>query len=195
MEKRRIFLAIDIPDKLKNIAESCIHPFYKEKFVRIPEKEGWHITVVFCGYLDETEIKALEVITARAVSQTKVFSLSPEKVLFVPEKRPRMVWLRFRSSSGFEKLKMRIEDEIVKKQTEGLFGDFKRETRTIVPHLTLARFEEIYFSRFKKLLPEVDLKNETETFLAKSVQIMESHLSPQGVGYEILKKFNLESVK
>lgn len=69
MEKCRIFLAIEIPDKLKNIAESCIRPFYKEKFVRIPEKEGWHITVVSDGYLDETEIKALEVITVRAVSR------------------------------------------------------------------------------------------------------------------------------
>ncbi len=197
MEKRRIFLAIDIPGKLKNIAGSCIRPFYEEKFVRIQEKEGWHITVVFCGYLDETEIKAFEVIMAGAVSQTKVFSLSPEKVLFAPEKRSRMVWLRFLSSSGFEKLKTRIEDEIVKKQAKGLFGDFKRKTRMAVPHLTLARFEEIYFPRFKKLLPEggIDLKNEAEPFSAESVQITESHLSPQGAEYKILKRFNLEFVK
>ncbi len=155
------------------------------------------MTVVFCGYLDETETKVLEEITARAVSQIKPFSFEPEKIVFAPENRPRVVWLRFRSSSGFEKLKTQIEDEIVRKQAEGLFGDFKRETRMTVPHLTLARFEEIYFSHFKKLLPEggIDLKNETETFLAESVQIMESYLSREGAEYEILKKFNLEYAK
>jgi len=197
MDKRRIFIAIDVPGALKNIAESYLEPFFKERSVRIPKKEGWHITVVFCGYLDETETGALQDVVEKAVSQNKPFRLTPLKIVFAPENRPRMVWLTF-GSSEFAKLKLQIQNGILAEQRDaclparqGLFRGFSEERRDALPHLTLARFEERDFLRLKKFLPQegADIYGEAESFEADSINIMESRLSREGAEYEVIKNF------
>jgi len=108
--------------------------------------------------------------------ETKGFELIPDKIIFAPPKRtPRMVWLTFKYSPEFLKLSKN-------------FPDFSQETREQVPHLTLVRFKEEYYSNLKKFLPEegVILKDKTEQFLVESINIMESHLSPNGPKYELL---------
>jgi len=50
--KHRVFVAIEIPKKLKNVTEKYLGEFYKNSLARVVEKKNWHITVVFCGYLD-----------------------------------------------------------------------------------------------------------------------------------------------
>ena len=111
MSKKRIFVAIDVPEEIKNTAESCIESFYKERYVRIPKRDGWHITVSFCGYVNETELERLEKVAGRAVSFFKPFYLVPDRVSFVLDRRshmrPRMVWLHFKSSLEFTKLKIK----------------------------------------------------------------------------------------
>jgi 2'-5' RNA ligase len=104
-----------------------------------------------------------------------------------------MIWLDFENSSEFTKLKIKIEDEIIKKQKDGFFKNFRREARELHPHLTLARFEESYFSNIKKYLPfeGVDLTKETAPFLVKSIDIMESHLSRAGADYEVISRISL----
>jgi 2'-5' RNA ligase len=182
MAKQRIFVAIDVSSELKNILEAYLEPFFKERFVRIPKKEGWHVTVSFCGYLDETEVRHLEEILKRAVSLFKPFYLKPDKVSFAldrrPHSKPRMVWLYFEKSPEFSKLKSFIEKEMGLKQKES------------IPHLTLARFKEQYYSNLKNYLPEggVDLKDEAESFLVNSVKIYESHLSSEGAEYKLIFK-------
>lgn len=88
MEKHRIFVAIDIPEELKNVAEAHIEPFYKNELARVVEKENWHITVVFCGYLDEEKLGELKKIAEKIADETKSFELLPDKIIF---KNNRMV--------------------------------------------------------------------------------------------------------
>lgn len=194
MDKKRIFIAIDVPNELKDTLENSLEPFFNERFVRIPQRESWHITLVFCGYLNETEVEILKEIAARAVSSSHIFSLSPAKVSFAPERRPRMVWLNFTNSSEFAKLKVQLEDEIFKKQRAGFFRGFRQEKRAPLPHLTLARFEEKYFSNLRKLLPEggIDLRKETGAFQVDSINIMESHLSRQGAEYKLVFRVDMK---
>jgi len=198
MPKRRIFIAIQVPEELKNTAEFYMKPFFpakggsafggNDRDIKIPRKEGWHITVVFCGYFDEKEVEELKKIIKSIVSESKPFELSPSKILFAPSFRPRMIWLDFKKSSEFAKLKMKIENEIIKKQKDGFFKNFRQEMREPHPHLTLARFEEKYFPNIKKFLPVggIDLTKEAAPFLVKNIDIMESHLSRSGADYEIL---------
>jgi 2'-5' RNA ligase len=183
--KYRIFIAIDLPDELKNIAEAYIELFYKENFVRIPKREGWHITLIFCGYLNETEIDLLKEIIEKIVSHIQSFFLVSATILFAPEMRPRMVWLKFQNSPDFAKLRKQIETEIIEKQKQGFFKNFREEKRTHLPHLTLARFDERYFHNFKNLLPQqgVDISEEAKPFLVDSIKIMESRLSRAGAEY------------
>ncbi|MBI4691951.1 MAG: RNA 2',3'-cyclic phosphodiesterase [Candidatus Terrybacteria bacterium] len=174
--KHRIFVAIDIPEELKNAAEAHIGEFYKNKLVRVVERENWHITVAFCGYLDDEKLNKLKEIARKITKETKSFELIPDKIIFAPPKRtPRMVWLTFKNSPEFSKISK-------------LFSKFNQEAREPLLHLTLARFEEKHYSNLKPLLPQdgIDLKNETKSFMVKSINIMESHLSPKGPKYELL---------
>ena len=194
MPKRRIFIAVQVPEEVKNTAEFYLKPFLNDRNIRIPKKEGWHITLIFCGYLDDKEETALEEIVKRAVLGLKSFEFAPRKILFAPLSRPRMIWLTFVAPAGFANLKNKIENDILALQSCGLFRDFRRENREPNSHLTLARFEENYFWQIKKFLPEkgVDLTEETEPFSAKSVDIMESHLSRQGADYELVLSITLK---
>jgi len=175
---KRVFLAIDVPDSLKNEAESCIEPFFKEEHARIPKREGWHITLLFCSQQNETELSHLMEAVGRAVSLFKPFYLEPQKVSFM---KSRMVWLYFKTSPEFTRLKNMIE-----KKT-GVYSN------GFVPHLTLARFKEEHYSNLKGYLPEngIDLKDETKPFLVDHISMYESHLPRDGADYELIKKFNL----
>ncbi len=202
-------MAIQVPEELKNAAEFYLKPFFNDRNIRIPKKEGWHITLVFCGYLDDKEIEELKKIVENVASGFKPFEISPSKILFAPPPRPRMIWLDFSAEGGsasggkksFAELKNNIENAIVSCQKQGLpagqagpFRSFRRENREPNPHLTLARFEEKYFPNIKKYLPSegIDLTKETAPFLVESVDIMESHLSRSGADYEVISKIILK---
>lgn len=189
--KKRIFIAIQIPEELKDIAESYLEPFLDDRNIRIPKKESWHITVVFCGYLDDEETAALGEIVKKAVAESRPFEFAPKKILFAPSHRPRMIWLTFVLCREFADLKNKIENGILALQSKGLFLNFRPENREPNPHLTLARFEENYFRQIKKFLPEagVDLSKEAAPFAVTGIDIMESHLSQIGAEYELV--FNI----
>lgn len=193
MPKQRIFIAIQVPEELKNTAEFYMKPFLDDRDIRIPKREGWHITVVFCGYLEEEELKKVREIINSVALKTKSFEISPDRILFYPPKRPIMVWLAFAASSQFSQLKKEIEDGIISSQTGGLFKNF-RVDYPANPHMTLARFEEKYFPNIKKYLPSegIDLTKETAPFSVKNIDIMESHLSRTGAEYEIISKIILK---
>lgn len=177
MPKYRIFVSIDIPEGLKDVAETHIEPFYKNELARVAEKENWHITVVFCGYLDDEKLKKLKEITKKITGETKKIELIPDKIIF---KNYRMVWLTFKQSPEFSKLSKE-------------FSQFSENSRESFPHLTLVRFKEFHYPNLKKLLPEngIDLMNETKPFMIESINIMESHLSPKGARYKIVEKISL----
>ncbi len=187
MLKRRIFIAIQIPEEVKNIAENYIKPFISDKNIRIPKREGWHITLVFCGYLDEEELRKVKEIVGNIASKTKSFEISPDKILFYPQKRPRMVWLAFKASAQFAQFKKEIENALMSLQKEGLFQQFKVDYPAN-PHMTVVKFEQNYFNSVKKLLPPegIDLTKETAPFSVNSIDIMESHLSRAGADYELV---------
>ncbi|MEW5907860.1 MAG: RNA 2',3'-cyclic phosphodiesterase [Patescibacteria group bacterium] len=174
--KHRIFISIEMPEELKKIAEKYIEPFRESDLTRIGENSNWHITVVFCGYLDDRELNNLKKITEKISKEIKKFELIPDKIIFAPpNKKPRMVWLTFKPSQIFLKLCRS-------------FSEFSQDIREPTPHLTLVRFEQKHYPNLKKLLPEngFDLKKEAKSFIVDSINIMESHLSPRGPKYELI---------
>jgi len=144
MPKHRIFVSIDIPEELK-------------------KNENWHITVVFCGYLDNEKLEKLKEATERISQDTKGFELTPDKIML---KDKRMVWLTFKYSLDFVKLHKR-------------FSEFSQHSFNPRPHVTLARLKNSGYPDFNKLLP-------AKPFIVKSINIMESHLSSKGPKYELI---------
>ncbi len=194
MGKYRIFIAIQVTEELKNILENHLMPFLNNRNLRIPKKEGWHITVVFCGYLDDKEVEVLSEIVKDICLKLKPFEFVSQKILFAPPLRPRMIWMTFKNSSQFADLKIKIENEMLSYKSKGLFKSFRQEMREPSPHLTLGRFEENYFSQIKNILPRegVDLSKEANSFPVKNIDIMESHLIRSGAEYKVVYSAPLE---
>src|SRR3989344_2868314 len=132
MQKHRIFLAVQIPKKLKNFLEdylieklsykSCHGKICKivytdknsKNLISFMPKENWHITVSFLGYLSDEEIEILKNIIEEETAKNISFALKPEKIIWAPHgATKRMVWLEFEKSPEFEKLKSGIEDKII----------------------------------------------------------------------------------
>lgn len=183
--KHRIFVSINAPEELKKVAEKYIAPFMKSNLARVAENGNWHITVVFCGYLDDEKLNELKKAAKKIADETKSFELTPEKIIFAPlghtrGKPPRMVWLAFKHSQEFANL--------CKK-----FADFGDSNLMPSPHITLARFQQQHYLNLKPLLPSegITLKEEAKPFIVKQINIMESYLSKNGQKYELAEKYNL----
>lgn len=173
--KHRIFISINMPKELKKIVEKYIEPFRENEMARVAENDNWHLTVVFCGYLDNEKLERLKETARKIANEIKSFELVPDKIIFAPAKNPRMVWLTFKYSQEFISL--------AKNFIDFNYGNFRPN-----PHITLVRFQEQHYSNLKSLLPPngIDLKNETKSFIVESINIMESRLSQLGPKYELI---------
>ncbi|MFC1756847.1 RNA 2',3'-cyclic phosphodiesterase [Patescibacteria group bacterium] len=184
MGDHRIFVSIDVPTDLKNIAEAYIGSFYNQKFVKIRQQKNWYITVVFCGYLSREKLGNLTKFVEQVVSRMESFYLTPSTITFAPTgSHPRMVWVNFKNSPQFLKL-------------NSLFSDYiDEDTLDPIPHITLAKFNKKHFDDIDHFLPEngIDILNESQSFLVESINIMESNLTPEGAEYKLLSRSSLKS--
>ncbi len=138
--------------------------------------ENFHITIVFCGYLTDMELEQLKAYTKKATSEIEEFELVPEKIIFSPKHKPRMVWLTFKNSPEFMNLTRKFID----------FSD--KNSEKPLPHVTLVRFQQQHYPNLKPLLKEdgLDIKSEIKPFVVESIDIMESHLNRHGPKYELV---------
>ena len=194
MPKQRIFIAVQIPDSLKNILEKELEKRLNKKsenssrknLIRFIKKENWHITVSFLGYLSSEEIEIIKKIITEETIGINPFYLRPDKIIWAPYGPiKRMIWLDFKKSPEFEKLKNNIENAIISWQKENYFNNFKREQRKTNIHLTLAKFEPRIFKNIQKTIPPQGIfLKEKGDLEVKNVDIMESNLSNTGAEYK-----------
>ena len=108
---RRIFIAINLPENIKNKLLS-----YQEKWPELPvrwtKKENLHITLEFLGYLADEELIELFQKTKEMVSEKESFSIRLNKICYGPpaknppqsmspsdsflrssSRTPRMIWV------------------------------------------------------------------------------------------------------
>ncbi len=183
MKKRRIFVSLGVPEKVKEAAEKKLGELGKLPFVKTTPKKNIHVTVVFCGYLDEEELEKLKTAAEKIARETEKFKLIPEKIAFAPPrgKNKSMVWLAFKRSPEFSAL-------------SGKFAPFAdRNMKETFPHITLARFKDFRYPEVKNLLPEEGacFKGEEGAFEADSLKVMESAPSPDGVRYGPLAEYGM----
>lgn len=181
--KRRLFIALNLPEALKDSIEKEVEKI-RYKFVddiRFLDRKQWHVTVVFLGYQgDETInsiIESMKDICGRFQPPTVEFF----DINYGPKKgTPRMIWLNgnLKSSRNLQKLKDDLENKLV---DNGVV--FKREHRQLSVHLTLARLAT------GENLPSLDLpfKNSIEV---PTLDLMESRLARKGADYELLQQMN-----
>lgn len=176
--KIRCFIAIDIPNKLKERIGELSKELEKEiniGAIKPVTNENLHITLKFLGNVLE---KKLAIIEQRLKSiQFKPFLIHLKGVgVFPSEEYIRVIWL---GCLGEE-----IE-ELAEKINHVLAKDFRKEG--FVGHLTIARVKK------KVELKDFIIRHKNDdfgTFLCKSFELKKSRLEKDGAVYTILARFD-----
>ncbi|XRO77528.1 RNA 2',3'-cyclic phosphodiesterase [Methanocaldococcus sp. 10A] len=172
----RLFLAIDIPENLKNkIKEFQEH--FKMKGIKLVEKENLHITVKFLGEVDEEKLKEILDLD---------LSIEPIKIklkhigTFPNSNYIKVIWIKVENENLIEIFKN------IDKKLSNL--GFKKE-KEYVPHLTIGRVK--FIDNKKKLKDRIEKYKDIDfgEFEAKHIKLYKSTLTPNGPIYEVLKEW------
>lgn len=169
----RIFTAINLPEQAKDkLAE--YQKNIKEKFdfpAKWVDKDNFHITLLFFGFLKESGIKNLLSETEKITKKLSFFSLTLNKISYAPPETdlPKMIWARADSN---EKVNV-------------LCGGAK-----ILPHVTLSRIKKARdnFNEFPFIEEEIDI-----SFKVDKIDVMESFFKKEGPEYKKIISYSLKN--
>src|SRR3990167_1935877 len=114
--KKRLFVAIELPDKLKDELSQYQRDIIKDlnNPPRLTAKENLHITVSFFGGVEESLVDGLKLKLKEVQSIIKSFSLQFTETLFAPPGRFRsMIWVVYEKNSEFTALTKEINTAAV----------------------------------------------------------------------------------
>ena len=173
---KRIFIAIDIPENIKNeiVKVQKQIPSFNGK---LTEYENLHLTLKFLGEIDEETIDKIKEKLKEI--KFKKFNTEIDEIGFFKKEHGAIIWLRLTNCDDLQKE--------VDKKLEGLFEKEKR----FMSHLTIARVKSIknknqFFSEIEKI-KVLPLNFEVNEFVLK-----ESFLLEKGPSYEDIERYKLE---
>jgi 2'-5' RNA ligase len=186
MKKRRVFLAINLPESVKKKLVN-----YQLEWANLPirwtKEPNLHITLVFIGYVNNEEMLEICQLTRQIVQKHSFFEIKLNQICFGPPNRPpRMVWAEGEESNELVRLKDDLENGLLNSTKSGYR---RQERRKFRPHLTLGRIKQ---GEWRQLAQKPVLEKEISlAFPVDSVEVMESHLSRGGADYAILESAEL----
>ncbi len=180
----RLFVAIDLPDPVKDQLDTLQTPIPTARWVK---RQQMHLTLNFLGETDR--IQDIKDVLASVVAPPFVMTLSGAGRFPKRQKQPpRVLWVGVDAEPAL--------DQLHKTVTTVLAGiGFVPEDRSFNPHITLARLKT------REPLPEVDAFLGTHgLFRTPAISITEfilfsSVLSPQDSRYEREAVFALQADK
>ncbi len=186
MKKRRIFLAINLPDSVKK----KLLEFQREWAdlpVRWTKEINLHITLVFIGYVSDEEMLEVCRLAREAAQKYQPFEIKLKRICLGPPNRPaRMIWLEGERNPTLAQLKNDLENALLDSVSSGYN---RREERAFQVHITLARVRQPEW-QYLSVKPKID-KEISLVFPVTSIEVMESHLSREGPDYAILELVEL----
>lgn len=193
MDKKRLFVAINLPKEINQKINDIIHDLMAaagNKDLRWIPTENLHLTISFLGLQPDEAIDKILKSIKETAEEFKCPEIEFEKIILAPSgKKPRMVWLAGskESSEIINRIKDKLEDSLI---DEGV--RFRQELRAYNAHINLARFRNIDERTLNALktgigLPAGGLKIESAIrFKARSIDLMESESGRSGARYTIL---------
>jgi 2'-5' RNA ligase len=135
----RLFVAFDLPVEIQlALSEPIARLKPLCRAARWARPEGMHVTLKFIGHtIADRDIEKLDAARAALaeVHSSEAVEIEYRGVGFFPDaRRPRVVWCGVEGSARLAQLAADIERVL---EPMGI----PRESRTFVPHLTLARFK------------------------------------------------------
>ena len=186
--RARLFVALDLPQDVRAGLVDWQRTALADPALRMVRPEALHMTLVFLGYQNEKDVKAI----AKAAFNVDVPAPAVELVrepLGVPKgKRPRLIALAANSEETVG-LQKQVEERLV----EG--GYYEPEKRAFWPHLTVARVKpEAPRSRKPALIrtqPHPLPEHMFRFFRPTRLVLFKSHLRRTGAEYEAMAELEL----
>lgn len=175
----RLFIAIDIPDEIKNRFVGILESL-KRIGAKVVPTSNIHLTLKFIGETNKTQ----DVIKVLKDIQSNYFDLTISEVgVFGNLEHPRVFWVGVEDNEMLKNLHKNIESKL------NLLGILKDE-REFSPHITLARFKvRINPAKLRSILNE---NNKTfGSFRVDSFFLYKSILSQPDPIYQKLEMFKL----
>lgn len=185
--KKRVFIAINLPSKIKRELIS-----YQKEWNHLPVRwtpfDNLHITLVFIGSVTQNQINRIKKITQKVAESLDPFSVHLHNIcLAPPNKPPRMFWVEGKRNKQITELKNKLEKALVKVDNTGLD---KGESRTYHPHITLGRINK---DEWRELNQQPQINKEISIDVpVNSIDVMKSELKPTGAEYSVINKFSLK---
>lgn len=132
--QRKIFIAIDIDEKAKKYIDKKIDKIRdKLEVMRWIDRDNYHITLSFLGYLEDDDLMELCPRIAEALDGIEIFDIHLNKIILAPSKEnPKMIWLIGDKNQQLIELRYKIEQVISAIELE------KKEFR---PHINLGKLK------------------------------------------------------
>lgn len=176
--KKRIFIAINISDNLKEEIKK-FRQKYNDLPVRWMPDENLHLTLMPPTEFDDNEMVKMIEKLKKIEGELGFIEVKFDQACLGPDlRRPRLIWVKCEENSKLESLKNRMTDIL------GL----RRVGRPNSFHLTIARFKPRDYANFKikNLCEEVDW-----TEIAKSFNIIQSECLSERARYTKLAEIKL----
>ncbi|MDA3820964.1 MAG: RNA 2',3'-cyclic phosphodiesterase [Candidatus Delongbacteria bacterium] len=172
---KRVFLGVPLNKEYGDACEQVKSMNHDVQGIRWVPEQNLHVTTLFIGNVEQKQIDTwcddIEII----LKQHRPFELAFDRFVFMPPRRPRMIWLKFKRSSDFARLTLALSHKLLDQDPDS----------PPKAHVTLARFKEA--PEQKLIFPEMNL----ETIPVNKIQLYQSVLTPQGATYSVLKSFDL----
>ncbi len=192
--KRRIFIAINLPEDVKNKLAACRNE-WADLPVRFTKKDSLHLTIVFIGYVADEEMLDICQKVRGVAKENYPFSLRFSRIcLGPPGKPPRLIWLEGEKNERLSRLKRKLEKVVFSKENE--LGDSVDEgggDKKFLPHITLARIRQMEWKSLSEEEPVIDQKISLDVPIG-SIEVMESCLMRGGAEYIVLESAELGKI-
>jgi 2'-5' RNA ligase len=176
---KRVFIGIPLTDDMRQACARIRDSLPTTPSIRWAQEANLHVTLFFIGKVDADIIPTLSVQLQEVGSATPPFELMLEEFVFMPTKRPRMIWAQFKQSEHFRELVRLLSERVGYLRND-------EEFKEPLPHSTIAHF--------KYLAPRDRITLPAAPALALSVNtfnLYESHLSSVGSQYEVISEVQL----
>jgi 2'-5' RNA ligase len=181
----RLFVAIDVPDAIKEAIEDEVVAGLRPSVAgaRWTRPEGRHLTLKFLGNVDDERVGDIAGCVRQAAALRRRFDASFDEIGGFPDlRRPRVLWIGI--GEGAEAMSALARD--LDRVLEPL--GFEPEARPFHGHFTLARFPK------PQLIGELrEVSVPVDSFAVDEVILFRSQLHPKGARYTALERFRLSS--
>jgi len=180
----RLFVALNLPPEERERIYRAAAPLRRAELpVRLTREPALHLTLRFLGEVEPAALEDLERAIAAAVAIVTPFTLRLGGTGAFPSlSRPRVLWVGVEAAPELLALHAALE-----RRLEPL--GIAREPGPFRPHLTLGRVRRGAALRgIATLLEEIHF---AASLRVTEVELMRSHLTPEGSRYELLRTFPL----